>query len=66
MTFVTHLVTFGGSGGSTLVTFVTDFVTFGGSGVNLVTFGCQGVKFTDICEGFCDLWGVKGVNFEFW
>ena len=29
---------------------VTDFVTFGGSGVN----------FADLCDGFCDLWGVRG------
>ena len=28
-------MTFGGSGGSTLLTFVKDFVTFGGSGGQL-------------------------------
>ena len=32
-----NLVTFGGSGGSTLLTFVKDFVTFGG--VRRVNFG---------------------------
>ena len=43
MTFLTNLVTFGGSGGSTLLTFVKDFVTCGGSGEStLVTFGGSG------------------------
>ena len=31
---------------------------------NLVTFGGQGVNFADICERFCDMWGVRGVNFD--
>ena len=36
-------MTFGGSGGSTLLTFVKDFVTFGVSGGStLVTFGGKG------------------------
>ena len=61
MTIVTNFVTSGGSGGSTLVTFVTDFETFGGSGGQFGDlFGGQGVNFADICEGFCDLWGVRG------
>ena len=28
-----------------------------------MTFGGSGGQFADICEGFCDLWGVRGVNF---
>ena len=34
MTFMIDFVTFGGSGGSILVTFLIDLVTFGGQGVN--------------------------------
>ena len=49
-------MTFGGSGGSTLLTFLTDFVTFGGSGGQFGDlWGVRGVNFADLCEGFCDL-----------
>ena len=54
-------MTFGGSGGSTLLTFVKDFVTFGGSGGQFGDlWGVRGVNIADLCEGFCDLWGSGG------
>ena len=57
-------MTFGGSGGSTLLTFLTDFVTFGGSGGQFGDlWGVRGSTLLIFVKDFVTFEGVMGVNF---